>query len=122
MPNAQMNVGKVGSSTKVDQWHFDSINFVGVVILSDIEDMVGGELEVLRCPRNISENRLLEKNFEKNEKDKLTVSYKSKGYCIAVQGSELCHHVTPVTKAKEDRISFIISFHPANPYHKGNTI
>ena len=59
MPNAQMNVGKIGSSTKVDQWHFDSVNFSAVIILSDIEDMVGGELEVLRCPRNISKKKLL---------------------------------------------------------------
>lgn len=42
----------------------------------------------------------------------VTVSYKSRGYCIAVQGSELCHHVTPVQAADEDRMSFVISFHP----------
>ena len=42
----------------------------------------------------------------------VTVSYKSRGYCIAVQGSELCHHVTPVEAADEDRMSFVISFHP----------
>ena len=82
--------------------------------------MVGGELEVLRCSRQIAEQKLLDAENLSDE-EKLTVSYKSKGYCIAVQGSEICHHVTPVTEAEEDRISFIISFHPANPYHKGMT-
>jgi len=31
----------------VDKWHFDSVDYVLVVILSDIEDMVGGKLETL---------------------------------------------------------------------------
>jgi len=32
----------------VDKWHFDSVDFVMVVILSDMEGMVGGELAVLK--------------------------------------------------------------------------
>ena len=36
---AQMNVGKVGGDGPVDQWHFDSVNFVAVTLLSDITDM-----------------------------------------------------------------------------------
>lgn len=44
----QVNFGKAGVNASVDKWHFDSVDYVLVVILSDIEDMVGGELEVLR--------------------------------------------------------------------------
>lgn len=47
--SVQVNFGKVGNAAKsVDSWHFDSVDYVVVIILSDIEDMVGGELEVLR--------------------------------------------------------------------------
>lgn len=45
---AQVNFGRVGESSEVDVWHFDSVDYVLVVILSDITDMVGGELQVLR--------------------------------------------------------------------------
>jgi hypothetical protein len=49
MHSAQVNVGKTGhSNTAVDKWHFDSVDYVVVVILSDLTGMVGGELEVLR--------------------------------------------------------------------------
>jgi len=45
----QVNFGKVGNDkAEVDKWHFDSVDYVLVIILSDIEDMVGGELEVFR--------------------------------------------------------------------------
>ena len=39
--NAQLNVGKVGKAEKVDQWHFDSVKFVCVTILSEIDGMIG---------------------------------------------------------------------------------
>jgi len=115
LSNAQLNIGAVGKDKKVDQWHFDSANFVAVLIFSNIDNMIGGELEILKCPRAVAEEKL---RTEILPEDKVTVSYKSRGYCIAVQGSELCHHVTPVQAADEDRMSFVISFHPANPYHK----
>ena len=37
--NTQINVGKVGGDGPVDQWHFDSVNYVAVTLLSDITDM-----------------------------------------------------------------------------------
>jgi len=44
----QANLGKVQKEKKdVDKWHFDSVDYVMVVILSDMDGMVGGELEVL---------------------------------------------------------------------------
>ena len=37
LSNAQLNIGKIGSDQKVDQWHFDSINFVsGWFNISDL--------------------------------------------------------------------------------------
>ena len=37
--NTQINVGKVGGDGPVDQWHFDSVNYVAVTLLSDITGM-----------------------------------------------------------------------------------
>lgn len=43
----QVNFGKPGVAAGVDKWHFDSVDYVLVVMLSDLEGMIGGELEVL---------------------------------------------------------------------------
>jgi len=45
---AHLNIGKVNPGKEVDKWHFDSTDYVLVIILSDMEGMVGGELEVLK--------------------------------------------------------------------------
>ena len=37
--NTQINIGPVGNDAPVDQWHFDSVNYVAVTLLSDITDM-----------------------------------------------------------------------------------
>lgn len=36
-----INYGQIGATKKVDQWHFDSTAFVAVIILSDIDGMIG---------------------------------------------------------------------------------
>ena len=53
-----------------------------------------------------------------DEKHVKIVSYEKQGYCIAAQGSEMCHQVTAVEKSKEDRISFVVSMMPANVYQR----
>ena len=50
MNNPQINFGEVGSDKPVDKWHLDSVPFVMVLILSDLEGMVGGDLKVARLP------------------------------------------------------------------------
>ena len=37
----ELNIGAVGKDKKVDQWHFDSANFVAVLIFSNIDNMIG---------------------------------------------------------------------------------
>jgi hypothetical protein len=46
----QVNFGKASKdkSKAVDSWHFDSVDYVLVIILSDMKGMIGGELEVLK--------------------------------------------------------------------------
>ena len=37
----QINYGKVNAGKKVDEWHFDLLAFVAVIMLRDLEDMMG---------------------------------------------------------------------------------
>ena len=46
--NPQINFGEIGGDKPVDKWHLDSVPFVMVLILSDLVDMVGGDLKVAR--------------------------------------------------------------------------
>jgi len=112
----QINYGELGSTRNVDEWHFDSVHFVAVVLLSDITDMRGGELQFIKHPKKVAKH-LLESHTLKDA-DVEKVSYEKSGYCIAAQGSELCHRVTPVEWAKQARSSLVISFMPANVYVK----
>lgn len=45
---AHVNFGKIDPTYEADKWHFDSVEYVLVIVLSDIEGMDGGELEVLK--------------------------------------------------------------------------
>ena len=71
-------------------------------------------MQFIKHPKKVSQQLLLTQTLQ--DKDVETVSYKKQGYCIAAQGSELCHQVTEVKSAREDRISFVVSFMPANVY------
>ena len=117
--NCMMNVGKVGDQGPVDHWHFDGVNYVAVTLLSDIQDMKGGQLELVKHQKQKAISMMCDGSY--TDDDVLSVSYAAKGRCILVQGCKLVHHVTRVEKAKEDRLSFIISLTPANAYHPGNT-
>jgi hypothetical protein len=45
---AHVNFGKIDPTYEADKWHFDSTEYVLVIVLSDIEGMDGGSLEVLK--------------------------------------------------------------------------
>lgn len=85
LSNLCLNVGEVGSVSPAEQWHFDSVNYVGVMLLSDITDMEGGQLEILKRPKHIATD-LLTRDSPIPEQDLLKVSYGEAGKCIAVQG------------------------------------
>lgn len=75
---------------------------------------LGGQLQLIKHPKKVAQNLLASKTLE--DKDLESVSYEKQGYCIAAQGSELCHQVTAVKSSKEDRVSLVVSFMPANVY------
>ena len=45
----QVNISFVGGTKgPVDHWHWDSVAYTGVILLSDMREMKGGDLEVAR--------------------------------------------------------------------------
>jgi len=104
------NFGEIGSDKAVDEWHTDSTDYVYVLILSDITDMVGGELQVLQLADSSGEvfNDLKVHGIPMDKVQR--AAYPGAGYCIFMQGSKILHSVTPVLDAKEPRISMVNSF------------
>jgi hypothetical protein len=61
MSHAHTNVGMVGSGKAVDQWHVDSVDYVCIVIVSDMTNMdirgannLSRGIPTLRCPTCMS--------------------------------------------------------------------
>jgi len=126
MDAPSVNFGKPCNSTEsdtkckvVDHWHFDSVSYVGVILVSDLEGMVGGDLEVIRSDDKWEAINALN---ESESVDSVTVKYGESGNCVFVQGSEILHHVTPVRYAKEDRLSFVMAFQPSNAFQPDKTV
>ena len=117
----QVNFGKPGVAGAVDNWHFDSVDYVLVIILSDIEDMVGGKLEILEKVSGGPEAILKHAEEGVPEENVKQQTYAHAGYGILAQGSKILHRVTPVLEAKEDRISFIVSFARTDMFGEDNT-
>ncbi len=80
----------------LDPWHWDSLAYTGVVLLNDMEGLVGGELEVMDMEKKKG-MRLLESGKYRKGVHSSVVGYDSPGKMILAQGSEILHHVTPVT-------------------------
>lgn len=118
---AHTNLGEVGVKhegkvKKVEEWHTDSVDYVMVIILSDTTDMEGGELKVLQI---VDDSNMMESTHATFQKFQVTgipaelvrtVNYKAPGYCIFMQGSQIMHSVSPVTKANEPRLSLVNSY------------
>jgi hypothetical protein len=110
-------------SVPVDQWHVDSVPFVLIIILSDMTDMIGGELQCIkRVGREAGFKLIEETKNEVSDSEMLTVSYQKQGYCLFMQGSEIVHHVTAVKKAVEPRITMVNSYMPANCFADDRTV
>ena len=82
-----------GASGPVDTWHYDSIAYTGVVLLNDVEQMKGGKLEIMHHDKHDALQLLAHGNDYKCE----AIDYEHSGKMILAQGSEILHHVTPVT-------------------------
>jgi hypothetical protein len=127
MNMAHVNFGKpipAGSPAPVivDQWHVDSVDYVIVLILSDLSKTVGGELEVLH-QKGVRDNA----NFMQNgvtaemQKNVRSVKYPGAGYAIFMQGSQILHRVSPVLQADVARISCVWSYQSRNVFDHDTT-
>jgi hypothetical protein len=105
-----VNFGEAGSGKAVDHWHTDATDYVFVLILSDCTDMEGGELQVLQLA-DASGRAFDEIKVQGIRREQLeTVKYPGPGHCIFMQGARILHSVTPVTAARETRVSFVNSY------------
>ncbi|CAF0732447.1 unnamed protein product [Brachionus calyciflorus] len=119
---SHINIGVPGSGKKVDQWHLDSVGFVIVTVLSDCENMKGGDLQVLKRDRDWSAIDLLNSQSDDYTPEEIfTVKYPGPGFAVFMQGSHIFHHVTSVKEATEPRISLIQSFMVSNCFEEDST-
>lgn len=102
----------------VDIWHWDSVAYTGVVLLNNVESMQGGKLEFMRHDKHVAMRRLANKDANL---DNEVIGYQHAGKMILAQGSEVLHHVTPVTSTTR-RISLIFGYSPANSFQPPKTV
>jgi hypothetical protein len=80
---AHVNFGKIDPNFEADKWHFDSTEYVLVIVLSDIEGMDGGELEVLKMDLGSPEaTEALRRSGGPPQEYVEKISYQESGYGI----------------------------------------
>lgn len=112
----QINFGQIGKKRMVDKWHLDSVPYVVVLILSDLEGMIGGQLRVARM-QDASYALELVRKGSLPESVCEDVQYPGIGHAIFMQGSRIAHCVTPVVKGREQRITSVLSFQNRNVFN-----
>lgn len=99
---SHVNIGEPNSGLPVDRWHVDSVDFVLIVLLSDPENMEGGELQVVANHEPDEALRLLEQHNGSPPAQYIrSVKIPAAGWAVMMQGSKIAHHVTEVTKGPE---------------------
>ncbi|CAM9716133.1 unnamed protein product, partial [Ectocarpus fasciculatus] len=116
MNMSHTNIGEIGTGRPVDKWHVDSIDYVLVIVLSDLEGMVGGDLRVLQAPDSSGEAFETLKLEGVPEELVETVRYTKAGYGILMQGSKILHSVSEVVAAREPRMSLVNSYLSTWPF------
>ena len=88
----KVNLSSPGAVAPVDHWHNDSIAYAGVVVISDMEGMIGGELELFKGHKDVGKEMLKNGGMKKELVE--TVSYENPGKMILTHGSEVCFIAT----------------------------
>lgn len=123
---AQVNFGrKIDSSHPaliVDEWHVDSVDYVVVIILSDLSRTVGGELQVLH-KHGVRDNKdFMEKGVVGDDEALIeSVKYPGMGYAVFMHGSAILHRIAPVLFADEPRVSYVTSYMSRDVYDYDTT-
>ena len=92
----KVNLSCPGAAGPVDHWHNDSIAYAGVVVISDMEGMVGGELELFKGNKDLGKEMLRNGDMKKDLIE--TVSYENPGKMILTHGSEVWQDPPTVNK------------------------
>ena len=71
----------------MDIWHNDSIAYAGVVVISDMDGMEGGDLELFKGDKEVGKQMLASGEIKKEMVE--TVSYENAGKMILTHGSEV---------------------------------
>jgi hypothetical protein len=117
---AHVNFGEIGNEQPVDEWHLDSVPYVMVVLLSDATDMQGGNLQVARLgDAKETLKKIAIDGIDMKDVD--VVNYPGPGYAIFMQGSRIAHGVTPVSSAREPRLTLVNSYQSRNPFAEDRT-
>ena len=117
---SHVNFGYLGRDTQeVDVWHFDSVECVLIIGLSDMSQNVGGEIQVVNAPHAV--NLIDQARRGEIPDEKLIKIPKLKaGEAVFMRGSRLLHRVSPLLAGKT-RLTMIISYHPIDPMVKDST-
>ena len=100
----QVNFSIPGMSGAAEFWHWDSISYVGNFLLNDVDNMEGGDLEIIKMQKHEGMEALVSGTLKPENVERLV--YGPPGKMVLCQGSEVLHHVTPV---KYEKIQVIIS-------------
>lgn len=110
------NIGQIATGKPVDKWHNDSVDYVMIIILSDLTEMQGGDLRVLQMPDSTG-NTFKELTMKGIPDDLVeVVKYTGAGYCVFMQGCKILHTVDAVLAAREPRISLVNSYMSLRPF------
>jgi len=121
MNRGHVNYGKINTGLVVDQWHFDSVAYVLVIMVSDPPEE-GGNLQLLISPSREDAFEMM-KQTDNNPSEEVLydIHFPAAGYAVFLEGSRVMHHVTPVLKASTDRMTLVNSYTPINPFLPDST-
>ncbi|DBA98850.1 hypothetical protein WJX77_009641 [Trebouxia sp. C0004] len=93
-----------GSDAPVDNWHYDSIPFVAVTLLTPTEGMTGGETVL-----------------KKGDGSEMSVGFPQAGYLIVLQGQHV-RHLAKRAVSPHGRMTMVTGYIPADPLLSDQTV
>jgi hypothetical protein len=106
----------------VDQWHKDSVSHVLIVLMSEMDGAVGGELEFIMRPTTTAFDMIKSTNNNVPTQYVQKIKFPGPGWGVLMYGSEIVHHVTPLISHSGPRITLVQSFQQADPWKDTKTL
>jgi hypothetical protein len=110
---AHLNYAPDDVTKHVDQWHYDSVSFDIVMMVTDPRLMKGGRFEYFHGP--VEEGvAILEERGDLPRERVVNVEFPGPGWCILQQGHRVLHRATRLEEPGE-RITLVASFWTPDP-------